>query len=335
MRKIIIDDKIRGFAKDYSEKVQAECPNVIQDLGTLRDNVIAYNRWGDSSVIEDYIDQLIADYPALLTLEPKDWDLKKYKRILKKDPDILTRKFNYDVKEKNADGSIKSYREAKLYERIMFCLRYSDARIILGDIHQKMGLKACIYCNTQPTRSANGEVFYEMDHLKAQSQFPFLGTCFYNLQPSDGECNKRKSAKPCDFQLYVNDVNEELSPFKFLPQVIEIAPNKKQECVDIKFVAKSARKTKASIQYETTFHLNNLYAAYKDKVDGIYSKNNKITPGMVSAYKAGLGYEPTRAELTDFLLDCPYDESLIHEDVLRKLKVDTMKQLDEAGLLIK
>lgn len=215
----------------------------------------------------------------------------------------------------------------------MFCLRYDKARIILGEIHQRMGLKACIYCNTQPTRSANGEVFYEMDHLKPQSLYPFLGTCFYNLQPSDSSCNKRKSITTCDFQLYVNKINEELSPFKFLPQINGIEPNKK--CIEIKFVAKNGKKTIKSENYNKTFHLENLYSAYKDVVDELYRKNNKMCGSMVAAYKASYGTDVTRAELTEYLLDCPYDESKIHEAVLRKLKVDTMKQLDDAGLLLK
>lgn len=51
-----------------------------------------------------------------------------------------------------------------------------------------------------------------------------------------------------------------------------------------------------------------------------FMKKSQMSEGMISAYKAGLNYEPTRAELTEFLLDCPYDEARIHEDVLRKLK---------------
>ena len=335
MRKIIIDDNIRNFASEYSSKVQAKCPNVITDLKKLRDNVISFNPQIDQSIVKNYINEIVLDYPNLIKMEPKDWNFKKYEKILQKNPDILSQKVNYDIKKKNAAGKPIEYYEEVLYKRIMFCLRYDETRIILGEIHQKIKLKACIYCNTQPTRSAEGEVFYEMDHLKAKSLYPFLGTCFYNLQPSDSSCNKRKSTKPCDFQLYTNNPKEELSPFKFLPQITEIAPEKKQECINIKFVTKNGIETDASKQYKTTFHLDNLYAAYKDKVNDLYEKNRKMSEGMISAYKAGLNYEPTRAELTEFLLDCPYDEARIHEDVLRKLKVDTMEQLDSAGLLIK
>lgn len=334
MRKIIITDSIRIFAGKYSNAMQRACPNVIRDLEQLRDNIVVYNNVRDTSIVSDYINQIISDYPTILTMEPKDWNLTKYDKILN-GSNVLSAKFNYRIKKKDIAGNATSYYKDQLYKRIMFCLKYEKARNILGEIHQEMKLKACIYCNTQPTRSANHEVFYEMDHLKPQSFYPFLGTCFFNLQPSDSSCNKRKLANPCDFQLYINDNKEEVSPFKFLPQITSISPEKEQKCIEIKFVAKSGIETVESIQHRTTFHLDNLYAAYIDKVDELYKKNNKMSEGMISAYKASIGYEPTRSELTAFLLDCPYDESRIHEDVLRKLKVDTMKQLDDAGLLIK
>lgn len=336
MRRIIIDESIRCFAKEYSNEVQARCPNVITALEKLRDNVIRSNSGIDKSIVETYINEIISDYPKLLTLEPKDWNLEKYAKILKGSSDVLSKEVIYGIKKRNSVGGPISSHKKKLYERIVSCLGYDDARIILGEIHQRMELKACIYCNTQPTRSANKEVFYEMDHLKAQSQYPFLGTCFYNLQPVDSSCNKRKSKKECDFQLYTNDSKEELSPFKFLPQIVELIPEKGYKCIDIKFVAKSGEETDESQKYKDVFHLNNLYAAYKDVVDTLYEKNSKMSEGMISAYKVGLGYEPTRAELMEFfLLDCPYDEAKIHGDILRKLKVDTMKQLDDAGLLMK
>lgn len=333
MRKIIIDDNIRGFANKYLKEMENECPNVIKDLEILRDNVIKFNPEIDNKIIENYINEIISDYPNLLITEPKDWNFKKYNKILGVYSDILTTEVKYNTKGKVSAGKSIEYRSAKLYDRIMFCLRYENARTILGEIHQEMGLKACIYCNTQPARSANRNVFYEMDHLKPQSKYPFLGTCFYNLQPSDGSCNKRKSDNPCDFQLYINDSKEELSPFRFLPRITGIEPNTK--CIEIKFVGKNGKTTTESRQYNTTFHLEDLYAAYKDVVDDIYWQNYKMCGSMVAAYKATFGHDVTRTELTKHLLHCPYDESKIHEDVLRKLKVDTMKQLDDAGLLLK
>ena len=141
MRKIIIDDNIRNFASEYSSKVQAKCPNVITDLKKLRDNVISFNPQIDQSIVKNYINEIVLDYPNLIKMEPKDWNFKKYEKILQKNPDILSQKVNYDIKKKNAAGKPIEYYEEVLYKRIMFCLRYDETRIILGEIHQKMKLK--------------------------------------------------------------------------------------------------------------------------------------------------------------------------------------------------
>lgn len=336
MRKIVIDDTVRGFAQQYAAEVLAACPNVDAELNTLKYFVVANNNWTDPQAVEEYIDLLRADYVSLLTLEPKDWNIGKYDSILNREPGMLTRKVKYDVKRRDANGNPAEYYEEKLYKRIMFCLRYPDCRSILGGIHQLMGLKACVYCNTQPTRSADGEVFYTLDHFKAQSEYTFLGTCCYNLQPSDGTCNGHKSTQPCDFQLYVNDPNETLSPFKFQPQVVELNKANEFDCLSIDFLSQNGQQTAGSREYDRTFHITELYKAYKDVVVGLYDKNYKMSSsGMVASYKASLGLHATRAEMTDFLLGCPYDENLIHGEVMRKLKYDTMKQLDDAGLLLK
>lgn len=336
MRKIVIDDTVRAFAHQYATGVLAACPKVDEDLNTLKTFVVANNNWTDPKAVEEYIDQLRADYVSLLTLEPKDWDINKYDSILRREPGMLTRKVRYAVKKRDEDGNPTEYYEAKLYERIMFCLRYPDCRSILGGIHQQMGLKACVYCNTQPTRSADGVVFYTLDHFKAQSEYTFLGTCFYNLQPSDGTCNGHKSTQPCDFQLFVNDPNIELSPFKFQPQVVELNKPNEFDCLSIEFLSQNGQQTADSREYDRTFHITELYKAYKDVVVDLYDKNYKMSSsGMVASYKASLGLHATRAEMTNFLLGCPYDENLIHGEVMRKLKYDTMKQLDDAGLLLK
>lgn len=65
------------------------------------------------------------------------------------------------------------------------------------------------------------DVMYQMDHFMPQSLYPFLGTCFYNLQPSCGICNGHKGKSLSDFGLYVNaEEDKELNPFLFYPKSI-------------------------------------------------------------------------------------------------------------------
>ena len=84
MRKIIIDDNIRNFASEYSSKVQAKCPNVITDLKKLRDNVISFNPQIDQSIVKNYINEIVLDYPNLIKMEQKIGISKSTKKFFKK-----------------------------------------------------------------------------------------------------------------------------------------------------------------------------------------------------------------------------------------------------------
>lgn len=228
MVKIEIDDTVRSFALVYSQRVMATCADVEEKLAELGTFVADNNDWNDKSAITDYIDLLIADYPKVLTLEPIEWKqyIDKYKEVLKREPDMLTTEVAYSKTKKKV-------LKGKLYERIIICLQYAKARVILGGIHQQMGLKTCVYCNAIPTMSNNGEVFYQMDHYLPQSLYPFLGRCFYNLQPSCGVCNDHKKTQDCDFGLYVNsEQHKELNPFRFVPKVKNL-DGPYPECEDI------------------------------------------------------------------------------------------------------
>ena len=161
MRKLIINTRIRGFADDYKTKLQKQCPDVVSDLKTLSKFVSSNNTFKDATVVKDYIDAIIADYPTLLTLEPKDWDLKKYDDILMREAGVLAMNVFFGIGHKGKKLV------SELYKRIVFCMRYTEARAILGSIHQDMGLKSCVYCNATSTLTGlDGDVFYQMDHYR-------------------------------------------------------------------------------------------------------------------------------------------------------------------------
>lgn len=330
MRKIEIDDAIRSRADEYKTKVVAQCPNVAADLQELATFVSANNRWKDKDVVVDYINFLIGDYPTVLTLEPKDWDtyIKKYGDVLKRESDMLTRKVAY---AKDGKGRLL---EAKLYDRIIFCLRYDDARKILGDIHQQMGLKTCVYCNVQPTLSNDGDVLYQMDHYLPQSIYPFLGTCFYNLQPSCGVCNGHKGTKKSDFGLYVNvEQHKALSPFLFIPQVSN-GHGAYPTCSEIKFTGEAKHVTRESEAHEEMFHLRNMYACCTGDVDKLYEDAYKINGSAVQAMSACFGLTLTKVDVVAYMSDhLSLDEKDIHKEPLTKLRQDTIKQMKESGVV--
>ena len=321
MVKVEIDDAVRDYALVYSQRVMASCNDVKKDLANLGTFVADNNDWNDKSAITDYIDLLIDDYPKVLTLEPIEWKqyMDKYNEVLKREPDMLKVKVAY---RKTAKKVFKG----KLYERIIECLQYAKARVILGEIHQQMGLKTCVYCNTIPTMSNKGEVFYQMDHYLPQSLYPFLGTCFYNLQPSCDVCNGHKLTQDCDFGLYVNsEQHKELSPFRFVPKVKNL-DGPYPECEDIQFRGKGANVTKESQAHEEMFDINNLYAGYKDKVSKLYAKGYKLNDSVVKFMSAAFGLKPSPSDILAYLSDeISLKENDIHKEPLMKLKQDTIK----------
>lgn len=330
MRKIEIDDAIRSRADEYKTKVVALCPNVAANLQELAKFVSANNPWRDKNVVVDYINYLIGDYPTVLTLEPKDWNtyIKNYGDVLKREPDMLTRKVAY---AKNGKGELL---EAKLYERIIFCLRYDDSRKILGDIHQQMGLKTCVYCNVLPTLSNDGDVLYQMDHYKPQSIYPFLGTCFYNLQPSCGVCNGHKGTKDSDFGLYVNvEQHKVLNPFLFVPRV-STGRGAYPTCNEITFTGAKKCVTKESMAHEAMFHIKTMYACNTGEVDKLYEDAYKMNDSLVQAMSSCYGLNPTKVDVLAYMSHhLSLDEIDIHKEPLTKLRQDTIRLLKENGMI--
>lgn len=329
MVKIEIDEAVRSFALVYSQQVMATCNGVEEKLVALGTFVADNNDWNDKSAITDYINLLIADYPKVLTLEPIEWKqyIDKYNEVLKREPDMLKAKVAYRKMETKV-------LTGKLYERIIDCLQYAKARVILGGIQQQMGLKTCAYCNAIPTMSNSGEVFYQMDHYLPQSLYPFLGTCFYNLQPSCGVCNDHKKTKNCDFGLYVNsEQHKELSPFRFVPKVKNL-DGPYPRCEEIQFRGKEANVTKESKAHEEMFHINNMYAGYKDEVSALYTDAYKMNPSIVEANAACWGIPATKKDVLAYMSGhLSLEEKDVHKKTLTKLKQDTIKQLKEGGVL--
>ena len=330
MRKIEIDDMIRHFANDYKAKVELQLPDVTTKLQELARFVADNNHWTYKNAITDYIGMMIADYTDLLTLEPKNWQnyIHKYNKLLWREPNMLTTEVKYRSKAKGG------FYTSVFYERILACLGYEDARLILGPIHQAMGLKTCVYCNANPTIAVEGDVMYQMDHFMPQSKFPFLGTCFYNLQPSCGICNGHKGKNICDFGLYVNvEQNKNLNPFRFVTKVNNMN-GAFPVCEEILFKGNNKILTNESKAHEKMFHINNMYAGYKNKVSRLYSDAYKMNPAMISAFAASYEIPATKKNVLAYMSEhLSLDEKDIHENSLTKLKQDTIKQMEEGGAL--
>lgn len=324
MRKLLIDDKIRNFAVKYKNTVNNECDSVIEDLETLKDVVLESHPWKNKDGIRDYFDKFISEYPDLLALEPEKWDIGGYDNLVKEDPDFLSQIIVFKKKTKSSEG--------RIYEKIMECLQYSKIRKILGEIHMEMGLKTCVYCNSQAAEYGAGTLFYQLDHFMPQSKYPYLGTCFFNLQPSDSSCNIHKSNKLCDFQLYVNSKETPLSPFKLQVNILNDVPINKDNFT-INLIGNTGVETKQSKEYNKMFYIDDKYLSHRQKAATFYKKALRLNESNQKALKEALGDFHTQNEFIEEWLEMSLDERFIHEEPFRKLKYDFLNDLLDNNVL--
>lgn len=75
---------------------------------------------------------------------------------------------------------------------------------------QELGIKACVYCNSQLTinvKHLNGKkkALFQVDHYYPKSHYPCFSVSFFNLYPTCANCNLSKSNNSLKFVLYSND----------------------------------------------------------------------------------------------------------------------------------
>ena len=105
-------------------------------------------------------------------------------------------------------------------------------------------------------------------------------------------------------------------------------------CEEILFKGNNKILTNESKAHEKMFHINNMYAGYKNKVSRLYSDAYKMNPAMISAFAASYEIPATKKNVLAYMSEhLSLDEKDIHENSLTKLKQDTIKQMEEGGAL--
>ena len=105
----------------------------------------------------------------------------------------------------------------KFWELVVDTMHYEkDVRPIMVPLIEALGIRTCVYCNVQYALTVNhSKGMFELDHRYPKSEYPFLCTSFFNLQPSCPTCNHGKRTATADFGLYTSD-SKELKPFRLL-----------------------------------------------------------------------------------------------------------------------
>lgn len=202
MIRILITPAIIKLAKDFAVRL-AQGYNAIQELTNL-ENAISSIGANDYCL---YINRIIQNYNEIIAAVPNNFNrLNPISGLI------------IDFKRK---FSCNGKKPLEFHKLVVKALGYDWVRNNLyPEFAQRLGIKTCVYCNAQygvTVKKHTGQYTssYEIDHFMPKSEFPYLATSFFNLQPSCGHCNSQKSIFNAKFNLYTSD-RSSLRPFSFV-----------------------------------------------------------------------------------------------------------------------
>jgi len=326
MQRILINPKIRLSAQNFADKLKREVPDVDNDLIQLKSDLSQYQ---GTNLYDDYIEEIRADYPEILTAEPEQLAIlaAKYKPMLTES----------ELKAKVAYGTYAAGRKAglqrskKFYEIIIDKMGYKNARKILVPIISDLGIKSCVYCNAQyAIGTKSGKGLYELDHLYPESLFPALCTSFYNLQPCCASCNNSKRDNPLDFLMYTTD-NMKLEPFHLLVnwQRYNLVYSYKSLSIDL--IPNTVGDIPLKQKFEKYFSIHGVYEMHRDIAEEAIWKLKCYDRRYVEMFKRRYGPVFSKDALYRFILGVRADKTNVFARPLSKLIHDLQ---DDMGIVL-
>lgn len=319
MRRILIDDRIRGIAKKYKSLLEKKKGRYKTPLERLK-QLVGDNRLDETQ--KKYVQLIIDKWDELILLEPPfntpfNTVIGDFEKIYISS-DVATMKIGKQL----------------FHELIVSAMRYDHVQsTIYREVIADLDIKTCVYCNAQYAFShslgRNHFQNYEIDHWMPKSKYPYLCTSFYNLQPSCPKCNKSKSNRDdiLPFCLYTKD-SAKLNPFDFnldnASCAMYLATHDRSK-LEISF---NAREAGLKDWMDNLFHISFQYQAHKDVVEELVWKKKIYNKTIQEIYKEsfkGLGFNAV--DFNRFILGNYGKEEDILKRPLSKLMQDVAKHL--------
>ena len=190
-------------------------------------------------------------------------------------------------------------------------------------------IKACVYCNSQLAITARGKgnkriAKFQVDHFLPKSEYPCFSISYYNLFPSCGPCNGRKSAKPISFELYSDDPDKlRKSDYQFILD--------KKSVIKYKITGEAAllEYNLDNEDYDKAFDITGIYNTQKDIAEELVLKSMIYDRTYLDTLKKSFSkLYPVKAPMASRLITGNYTEERdIHKRPLSKFTMDIAKQL--------
>lgn len=276
-----------------------------------------------------YVEEILLGYNSntLLTWKPTIF----CKEIINKDRLVKHCIANCAMK---VDGSDRK----SFANRLVKAMHYDDIRKeIVPPIYRELQLKTCVYCNANYTISdCYSEGYFDLDHWKPKSLYPFLCISFFNLQPSCPCCNRRKSYSDDHFFGLWDDTGlTGIDVLKFhLKESSLVNYLVFLDCNLLRVNLVEADPFNSNHQEirkdtEKHLHIESKYAEHNDYTEEIIWKSKIYNASMIQSLRDSQFSTliPTQAALERFILGTYSNPDDIHKRPLTRLSIDVANQL--------
>lgn len=221
-----------------------------------------------------------------------------------------------------------------LKKHIIDALNYKSIRnSFYPKYFNDIGIKACVYCNSQLTITANKKYAkFDVDHYHSKDEYPFLSISLFNLYPSCASCNRLKSTKKVKFELYTDDVSKtKKSDYKFKLESnakAKYLTTKDKNSIEFTF-CEPDYSALGYYKFNDRFHIEGIYKTQLDLIEELIIKSQVYNENYLKSLKNSFGKLNLNPELFKRMLVGNYTEDKdIHKRPMSKLVMDIAKELE-------
>lgn len=326
----IHENKLRKVINEFSPEIDTHIVSVTKKLAKH------INRGGWFYEKINGANQLVQFKPE----ELKYLRLLKFslKRIIHANADelrIYTIYFDKIISQAYRDNNANKFIPFK--DKLLKVLGYSFLRsnennALYPKFYDNLGIKACVYCNSQLTITVDNKggkksAKFEVDHFIPKSDYPCFSISFFNLYPVCSSCNGKKSNNAVGFHLYSNKSKEiKESYFEFEIEKKSLAKFR-LSCVESELNIEF--KDSINSELNETFLLEGIYNTQKDLAAEIVLKsliyNKSYQNTLRNSFEKLYGNRPLL--FNRIILGNYADVKDIHKRPMAKFTQDIARQL--------
>lgn len=247
---------------------------------------------------------------------------------------VLFQKERIDTEKK------KEKKEWKYKEDILRCLGYYDLRSsFYPKYFRDLGIKACVYCNSQLAVSVDKDANskkcsakFQVDHFYPKDTYPLLSISLLNLYPVCASCNISKKTNIVPFDLYSDDkalLSESLFSFSIdKVSLCNYYVNKDCDKIVINFGVNDNGDESVCNSFKNTFDIEGIYNTQKDLAEELIIKSQMYNESYITTLQSsfdGLKLNPTLFKRT--IVGNYTEDKDIHKRPMSKFTMDIARQL--------